>query len=298
MADWNDVAIFLEVHRAGSLSAAARALRIDQTTAGRRLKALERALGAKLLRLTANGAALTDVGAAIVDDAAHMQRAMRELERKATGRDAEAAGTVRIATTEALASSFLIPRLALLRARHPALAFDVITSNAALALARGDADLALRLVRPAGEGLVMRKVGAIELGVFAAKTYLAARGTPRAGNLAGHDILGYHSELANGPEAQWLRAHASQARTVLRVNSVLNLVAATIAGMGIAVLPTALGDDPALQPLALGKPPEGRGVWICYHRDLRDSARIKLVIDDLAVLARDPTTFPRARRRS
>ena len=163
---------------------------------------------------------------------------MLALERKVSGRDAKLEGTVRIAATEALATTFLIPRLARLRAARPELDFTVVTSNLPSALVRGEADLALRLVKPDGEGLVIRRVGTIELGVFAARSYLAARGMPKLdGGLAGHDVLGYHSELASGTEARWLAAHAANARMVLRVNSVLNLLAATLSGMGIAVLP-------------------------------------------------------------
>ena len=172
----------------------------------------------------------------------------------------------------------------------------MLTSNLPSALARGEADLALRLVKPEGEGLVIRRVGCIELGVFAARSYLTSRGMPKLDRgLAGHDVLGYHSELANGTEARWLKAHAPNARIALRVNSVLNLLAATVAGMGIAVLPLGLGDDPALQHLALEKPPEGRQVWVVFHEDARANAKIKAVVDDLVTHAKDPRSFPRAR---
>ena len=289
--------MFLAVYRHGSLSAAGRALGVNQTTVGRRLKALERAVGARLLRLTTHGAALTDAGSAILPEAEQMERAMVMLERKVTGRDASLSGSIRIATTEALASSFLIPRLARLREAHTELDFVVLTSNLPLALARGDADLALRLIKPEGEGLMTRKVGTIELGLFAAASYLAGRDRPSlADGFAGHDVLGYHSELANGPEARWLASHAHAARTVLRVNSVLNLLAACALGMGLAVLPTGLGHDPALVRLELGPPPEGRGVWICFHRDARANAKVKAVVDDLVAHARDPAAFPGSAR--
>jgi DNA-binding transcriptional LysR family regulator len=296
MTSWDDVHLFLAIYRGGSLSAAGRALAINQSTVGRRLKTLERAVGAKLLRLTATGAALTEAGTTMLPEAEQMEIAMLALERKVSGRDAKLEGTVRIATTEALASTFLIPRLARLRAQRPELDFTVVTSNLPSALARGEADLALRLVKPEGEGLVIRRVGSIELGMFAAHSYLAARGTPKLDrSLAGHDVLGYHSELANGTEARWLAAHAPLARMVLRVNSVLNLLAATLAGMGIAALPLGLGDDPALQQLALGKPPEGRNVWVVFHEDARANAKIKAVVDDLVAHAKEPRSFPRSR---
>lgn len=286
---------FLEVHRRGSLSAAARQLGVDQTTVGRRLKALERDLGARLLRTTPRGIALTEAGRAILADAEHMDATVFAMRRKVGGRDAQVAGTLRVATTEPLASTFLIPRLPALRERHPELDFTVIAGNRAVDLEAGDADLALRLVEPREPELVARRVGSIELAVFAAARYLERRGVPEPG-LAGHDVVAYAGELANGLEARWLAEHAARARVVLRVTSVFNLVDAASAGLGIAVLPRHLGLDAGLRELELAKPPAARGVWIVFHRDARRDARVQAVAEFLAEHVRDPDVFPRERR--
>jgi DNA-binding transcriptional LysR family regulator len=293
----DDLRYFLEVHRRGSLSAAARVLKVNQTTIGRRLKALEREVGAQLVRVTAAGARLTEAGREILAEAEHIERALAMLQRKVAGHVATISGVIRIATTEALASTFLMPRLARLHARHPNLEFVVLASNQSADLARGEADLALRLVKPDGHGLVARKVGQIELGVFAAGSYLAERGAPDfSDELAGHDVLGYHGALAEGTEARWLAKHGVRARVVLRVNSVLNLLAAANAGLGIAILPTALAEDSTLRRLEAPTQPEGRGVWTVYHEAARADARIRSIVDDLVANARDPAAFPRARR--
>ncbi len=295
---WDDVHYFLEVQRRGSLSAAARALAVDQTTVGRRLRALERDVGARLLRTTAAGASLTDAGRAILADAEQMERTMDALRRKAHGLATQIEGVVTIATTEALASSFLIPRLAVLRLHHPRIDFVITASNRPVDLARGEADLALRLIRPSESELIARKVGHVDLAVFASASYLATRGVPAGGDgLADHDVLGYHGELASGTEARWLSTHARRARVVLRVNSVIHLHAAAVAGLGIAVLPLWLGiSEPALRRLDLAAP-EGRGVWVVFHDDARANVRIKTIVDDLIASARDPEQFPRTRKR-
>jgi DNA-binding transcriptional LysR family regulator len=292
---WDDVRFFLEVHRRGSLSAAGRALGVNQTTVGRRLKALEREVGARLLRITANGAALTEAGRAILPDSEQLEQIMVALRRKAGGRDGDAVGSVRIATTEALASTFLIPRLATLRARHPDLDYVIAASNRVVDLARGDTDLALRLVAPRDLGLVARKVGHIRLGVFASADYLGRRGVPDvAAGFAGHDALGYHGELAGGPEMRWLAAHAARARVLVQANSVLNLVAAVAAGLGVAVLPDSLcSTNPALRRLDIAVPPDGRDVWVVFHADARSNARVKAVVDDLIAASRTLDAFAR-----
>ena len=156
------------------------------------------------------------------------------------------------------------------------------------------------MVRPADPELIARKVGEIALGIYAAAAYLAVRGTPkRATELADHDVLGYHGDLAAGTEARWLAAHAARARVVLRANSVLNLLAGVVAGLGIAVLPQGLGNaDAALRRLELSPEPEGRGVWVVFHHDARSSADgPSAIVDDLVATARDPERFPQRRIR-
>ncbi|HUJ60716.1 MAG TPA: LysR family transcriptional regulator [Kofleriaceae bacterium] len=295
MPRWDDVRYFLEVHRRGSLSAAGRALGVNHTTVGRRLKALEREVGARLLRITTSGAALTDAGRAILPDSEQLEATMLALRRKVVGRDGSASGSVRIATTEALASTFLIPRLATLRARHPDLDVVIAASNRAVDLARGEADLALRLVDSRDGSLVARRVGKLRLGVFAASDYLGRRGVPAAeAGFAGHDTLGYHGELAAGPEMRWLAIHAARARSVVRVNSVLNLLAAAAAGLGIAVLPDGLcSTHPALRRLDVAAPPDGRDVWVVFHRDARSNVRVKTVVSDLISATRGLEMFAR-----
>jgi DNA-binding transcriptional LysR family regulator len=286
---------FLEISRRGSLSAAARALGVNQTTVGRRLKVLERDLGARLLRTTARGVALTDAGQAVLIEAQKMDETVASLQRKAAGRDAKLEGMVTIATTEALASTFLIPRLAALREWYPRLDFVIAASNHTLDLASGEADLAFRLVQPKQPELIARRVGEIRLGVYAARTYLARHDPPSfATKLAGHEVLGYHGTLATGTEARWLAAHATQARVILRVDSVLNQLAATVAGLGIGVLPDHLVTDPAVVRLDVPSEPDSRGVWVVFHADTRSNVRIKAIVDHLVAQARDPNVFPRA----
>lgn len=280
MPSWDDVRYVLALHRHGSLSAAARALGVNHATVGRRVRALEREVGARLLRTVATGVVLTDAGRDVLPEAERMEATMQSLERKVHGKDASVAGVVTIATTEALASTFLMPRLAHLSARHPRLEFVVAASNAPVKLARGEADLALRLVKPTDPALISRKVGEIRLAAYATERYLAHRSPPSFRHkLRGHATLGYHGDLANGTEARWLQTHASAATMIVRVNSVLNLLAATQASLGIAILPIGLGDE--LVRLAIPDDPEPRGVWVVYHQDARHNARVKAVVSDL-----------------
>ncbi|HEY0834875.1 MAG TPA: LysR family transcriptional regulator, partial [Azospirillum sp.] len=192
--DWEDLRVFVALARAGSLSAAARALKVGHATVGRRVAALEAALGRALFDRRADGYALTAEGAAVLELAAGMdERALAILRR--AGQDAGLTGTVRLTATESLAERFLIPRLAAFRRRHPGIDLEVLSDPRSLSLAKREADVAVRLARPQAGELVTRRLAAIAYGVYAAPDGDA------------ESWVGYDDSHAHLPEAQWLARH-------------------------------------------------------------------------------------------
>ncbi|KTT12256.1 LysR family transcriptional regulator, partial [Pseudomonas parafulva] len=117
--NWDDIRIFLAVHRAGTLRAAAKALGIDQTTVGRRLAGLEQTLSSRLFLRSTGGLALTTTGQQLVQKAEEMERMAVSFERQGEGSDPHPSGEVRVTTTDALAVDFVIPAIEQLRATHP-----------------------------------------------------------------------------------------------------------------------------------------------------------------------------------
>jgi molybdate transport repressor ModE-like protein len=118
MMNWDDVRIFLAVHREGTLRGAAQQLAIDQTTVGRRLTGLEQVLGSRLFLRTTGGLVLTDTGQEVLRMAEDMERMAVSFERRGEGADARVAGEVRVTTTDALAVDFVVPAIEQLRASH------------------------------------------------------------------------------------------------------------------------------------------------------------------------------------
>src|SRR5262245_49873838 len=100
--DWNDVRYFLAVARAGSLAGAARALKVEHSTVGRRLSALEEALGTRLFLRGSTGFSLTPAGAEMLPLAEEVERAVEALARKTGGEDGRIEGTVRLTTSEVM----------------------------------------------------------------------------------------------------------------------------------------------------------------------------------------------------
>ncbi len=175
---WDDVRLFLAIAEGGSLSAAARRLRVAQPTVTRRLRELEHALGAALFRRSVEGVTLTDEGARLLEPARRMAEWAGELSRVAERPDQGPTGRVRVAATPYLAAELLAPLAGWLAEAHPGLLLEVSASVAYAELGRGEADLALR-ARPASSP-ELETVASITHGVavFAAPA-LAARLGPR-----------------------------------------------------------------------------------------------------------------------
>src|SRR5690349_836561 len=142
--DWNDLRYFLAVCREGTLAGAARNLRVQHSTVGRRLDVLESALGAVLFARTPEGFVLTETGAEILPLAEAAERTLVLVERRARASDERIEGTVRLTASEAF-SGFLVRRLAPLREQYPKLVVEILSGNRSFDIARGEADLALRI---------------------------------------------------------------------------------------------------------------------------------------------------------
>ncbi|HUA34995.1 MAG TPA: LysR family transcriptional regulator [Candidatus Binataceae bacterium] len=278
MWQWDDVRFFLALSRNRSLSGAARALGVDHATVGRRLTAFEEELGSKLFDRTPEGFATTAAGEAILSECEAMENAASSVDRLVAGHDARLSGLVRVATTELLAQVVVVPALAQIAATHPQLQVDIVAHPRPVDIARRQADVAVRFVRPRDGDLVCRKLGEFGMTRYASRAYLGAHGVPKSGqHLEGHTSVGYLTAPS------WFNETLGGAHTVLFSNSPYVQLAAMAAGVGIGVAPCCVGDEyPGLVRLVPGEAPELRPVWVIMHRDLRRVARIRIVANAIA----------------
>lgn len=283
--DWNDVRYFLAAARTGSLAAASRHLGSHQPTVGRHIDSLEKQLGVRLFQRHAQGLTLTDEGQRILRLAEAMSEAATTLQRIGAG-ESEPHGSVRIAAPSGLAVHLLAPNLSRLRQRFPELDIVLQPSASSADLTHGEADVALRLYRPEAEELVVRHVGEMTFGLYGTAAYLQRHGTPRdCAGLQQHLFIGYGEQLHQLEENRWLETVAGEARFVLRSDDTHTRLAAVEAGLGLAVLPHILAQRVAslqclLDEVALPAKP----IWLVVHRDLRQVARVRAVLDWLAEL--------------
>jgi DNA-binding transcriptional LysR family regulator len=290
--DWDDVRFFLAIHRHGTLAGAASALGLDATTVGRRLARLEQTVDARLFDRTARGYVATAAGARILPRAEAIEREMLAAVRDVEGEDHRMAGHVRMAATEMLATRFIAPHLPAFHAACPEIRLELLCAARDVDLGRREADIALRLARPHQDDLIVRKLFVIELALYAAGSYLAARGTPRIGEsdgFAGHRFIAFAGTRAFRRENEWIDEHTAGADIALRSDSVSSIMSAAIAGVGIALLPCKVADDEAglvrvplpSDPTTPFVGPDPRVVWQAVHRDLIGTARIRAVLDFL-----------------
>lgn len=277
-ANWDDIRFFLELGRQASLSAAARRLKVDHSTVARRIALLEKQLGLRLFDRLPRGYALTEEGEALLARAERMEAEVLALQRQASGAVA-LQGHVRVTAPPLLASHFLAPRLVPLLGLHPEIQVDLCGDPLTVDLNRREADLALRMIKPGGGGLIARRIGAVGYGLYAARSYL------RKVKARDWAYIGYNESFGHIDLHHWLRAQAKGRPLAFTTNDMTSLYQAARAGMGITVLPHYLGSsDPLLRRVPSETPAADREMWLVVHPDLRRAPRIRAVMDYLIAL--------------
>ncbi len=289
MLDWDDLRVFLAVHRTRSHAAAARSLRVAATTVGRRLAALEARIGTRLFTRTPEGLVGTAAARALLAHVERMEVEALESELLLSGADARPTGVVRLTCGDGFATAILAPGLPAFLVAHPGLEVEIRAEPRLLDLTRGEADVALRNVRPRERSLVARRLGLERYGLFAAPLYLARMGTPRtARDLAGHDLILYDREYDRLRSQVWLRQVAAGARVAVRASNTMTLHAACAAGAGIALLSLAfIRDDARFARVLPRLEPPADDLWTAAHSDLRAAARVAVTLRWLDQLVRE-----------
>ncbi len=284
---WDDFRFVLALGRAGSLGAAARLLKVEQSTVGRRLSALETELGVQLITRTPHGATLTEAGQAAVGLAESMDRGVEELIRKIGGEDRRPEGIVKLATTDTTAG-FLMGGLMPLRESYPELHIELVVSNTAHDLMRREADVALRMFRETNPNLISRKIGDIGWSLYASPSFVERTGVALGPDvdsaaLEGQELIGFSEMLVHAPGAVWLTAHSRPEDVVLRASSLTAVATAAKAGVGIAVLPCFVCDSPELIRLT-PQVVTNTEAFLIIPPEHRDTVRVRIVMEAVAKL--------------
>jgi DNA-binding transcriptional LysR family regulator len=281
--DWSDIRVFLAIARTGTLGAAARLTGQTQPTMGRRLRALESAVGQTLFQRTTDGLILTDEGTAVLAYAERMEEDANAFERALLGKEQHLSGTLRVSSSDWFGIHVLTPVFATFLRSHPRLSIELVTDSRRLNLARREADLVFRITPFDEADVIQRKLMKMAYALYGPIDLVP----PTAGDGEGYGLVTMNSAFETLPDVSWVKAMLPKAHVVFGSNNRGAQARMCAEGGGLAVLPCPLGDNTAgIQPIDLGEAPPSRDVWFGYHRDLRQLARLRalldLVIDRLA----------------
>ena len=269
---WDDIRVFLAVARSGSLSRAAEDLDVNHSTAWRRIRTLESALGAQLFERRAQGYALTEVGASMLPRAEAVESEVLGLERVVVGSDALPRGTVVVTAPESMLP-LLTPTLVGFRDAHENISLDVRLGDRFFELDRREADVAIRPGHEPPDGAVGRKVCGLAWSIYGPRDV-----APEETDALPWAV--YAENLSRLSAVKWRKERFDPTTPCLTVNTVPGMVCLLSNGRMRGMLPCFAGDaEPRLRRLHAPVREAGTELWLWVHADLRRNARVRLFVD-------------------
>jgi DNA-binding transcriptional LysR family regulator len=274
--DWNLYRVFLAVMQTGSLSGAARTLGTTQPSVGRHVAALEQALGQPLFTRSPQGLHPTAAALALKGPAQDMASAAQLALRTASQAHPAQPTTLRITASQMIGGEVLPEILARYQAQHPLVTLDLMLNNRQDDLLRREADIAVRMVRPSQQALLARKLGRVDVGLFAHQRYVQLRGLPRSlADLAQHALLGPDQDPFLAQLARQHGLSIDRSQFTFRCDNDLALQAALRAGLGIGGSQIGIAAKyPELVPVLADQLTFSLDMWLVTHGDLRQDKHV------------------------
>lgn len=268
--DWNDLKLVLAIHRTGNLKGAAQTLKIDQSTAGRRLATLESDIGAILFVRARTGFTLTDAGEAAIRHAREIEQQITLFEDDLQSAGQGPAGLVRVVTNAWIINHILVPKLPEFLHDNPQIRVHLIGETSGRNLSKREAEIALWFERTVQDHEISFNLGPVPYAVYARK------GTDIE-NLA---WVSFWDDMANREPMRWIEGRGELDNLRMTSTDASAVYAAVRTGIGKALIPMRIGDaDPDLVCLSENPPEIVRTLKTIVHPDLVNTPRIMAVID-------------------
>ena len=271
MLDLNDVALFVQVVEAGSFAAAARRLGMPANSVSRRVQGLEQHLGVRLMQRSTRKLTLTDAGRGFHTRCAEQVQTLAQAAQELADGSQQPQGAVRVAAPADFFNWFQMNWVAEFLAAHPRVRLEFVLNDARADLIGEGIDIALRAGTVLEPNLVARQIGVGNTILVASPSYLALRGMPeQPSDLTRHDCVtrqsaaGHSTWRLNGPDGSVDTSVSGR----FCANSMDAVVKATLAGLGVALLPTMMAqpllDSGRLLPVLPTYGVRGVGVYLVY----------------------------------
>ncbi len=273
--DWDDLRHFLALAQAGTFLGAARQIGVEHATISRRIAALEKDLGRKLVDRRGRRIVLTDDGEQIARHAALVAQQMAVIEQLGRASATEMRGHVRISAPPALSSVLLAKPIAAIRREHPGIEITLVGEKRLASLNRREADIAVRMSRPEDGDYAITKVGEMAFHLYASKAYLET--VPEAQ----WTFIGYDEGMNASPQQLRLFELAAGRPIAIRSSVLEFQAAAARLGGGVVLLPDfAVSDADDLQRIE-DENPLRREVWLVVHAEIKDVPAIRVLMEAL-----------------
>ncbi|WP_299667817.1 LysR family transcriptional regulator [uncultured Ruegeria sp.] len=278
--NWDDLKYFLAIARTGTLRGAADSIQMNHTTLTRRVSVMEERVGSRLFDRSQSGLALTQLGEDLMPYAERVEQEMSAASRVIVGRDAQPSGAVYVTLPHGLAMTSLMDDFAAFADLYPDIILNMNFTNDIRDLMRREADVSLRVADEVTDDVVGRKLVQMSQAAYCTRDY-AERISDNGGE--GLHLIGWH-EPEDATTAKWVTdSYYPKATLKHRVSELVPLITLAASGLGMAYLACNLGDrHPDLIRAPFQKPMPYRAIWLLLHRDLRNTARVRLFVDFLA----------------
>jgi DNA-binding transcriptional LysR family regulator len=275
--NWDNLRYVLMVANKGSIAAAARELEVNRSTVLRRINLFQENLNCRIFERGETGYVLTLEAEKMISAAREVEDTLFTMQRQIAGHELKLEGVLRVTTTDSFMLSVLGPHLATFRQIHPHIVVDLLVTNSILDLNRRDADVAIRPTRHPDSSLVSRRLCDVEFGVYASASYLESY---QPSNIIDGRWIGFIDSLRATPIGNWFVETIAVSNICVRCDSFVAVRVVAESGIGLALLPTFLGDaSEKLTRIGFSTEELTTGLWILTHPDLVRSARVHAFID-------------------
>ncbi len=277
---WSELPFFLATARAGTLRAAAQRMKVNHATVDRNIKALEAAYGVALFERNPKGLTLTTAGVSLLDKAQAAEAAVIDARKKVSGMDARPVGPVHLSLSAWHARYHLTKDIVRFREDYPEIELRVSVSDQLVDLTKSSAEVSMRAGWQVDDNVHARKLGTYNAAVLASRDYIERHWDSRGPNGEGLHWIG-KSTLWPNPILEEMNLFPA-ARRDLDVRDPLLINELLTQGYGMAIVPlNACRFHPELAVVPGTPVASDRSLWVLYHSDLRNSVRVRIVVDFL-----------------
>lgn len=274
--NWDNLRYVLMVANRGSISAAARELGVNRSTVLRRIERFQEDLNCRIFDRSRDGYALTPEAEKMIDAAREVESTLFNMQRQIEGQELRLEGKLCITTTDTFMVGMLAGPLARFRERYPHILVDVLVTNRILDLARRDADIAIRPASSPEAGFSSHKLCDVQFSVYCKKDFVLPRNVKQA------KWVGVTHYLHESLVGEWLDNTIDSEQIVIQCDSLVAVRSCAEEGMGLALLPTMLGNaSPKLRQVEGIDTGLSIGLWLLIHPDLVRSARVNAIVEHM-----------------